>query len=1126
MARWHRGGAPATLAALVVAGMAGLVAAAAPRQAGGGDPEHMARAEAARVLRAARTSGGLVVHLGAGDGRLTAALRASGAYLVHGLATDPERVEAARAYLRSRGLYGPVSVDQLTGNRLPYVDNLVRLLVVSDPCGVPREEMMRVLAPGGVLCVREADGTWRRTVKPRPAGMDEWTHFLHGPDNNAVSRDRLVGPPRHLQWVAGPRWARSHDHLATVTGCVTACGRVFAIVDEGPTAAVILPARWRLVARDAASGVLLWKRPIRDWEWHLRGFRSGPMDARTGRTLRTYPQTEGAREIVVCDGILFVVTGGAVPGLPPPDHKPAYQRPGLPPVRAQRPPYPIRIPPKALVALEAGTGRILWKKADAETRNLMPTTVCAAGGRVFFQNDEAVLCLDAGSGRVRWRAERPVSRNRPAWSAPTLVVHGKVVISADRDAQSTLLANAQNPDGVLWVVTSQGGQAPPGEMVAFSAEDGRRLWSAPCKECYNAPTDLLIADGLVWSGLLVRASEPGITRGLDPLTGEVRRTRPPDREMFRVGMVHHRCYRNKATERFLVLGRAGVEFIDLRTGRADPNHWVRGTCQLGVMPANGLLYAPPHSCACYIEAKTSGFLALAPASPSRRVPEAISAEGRLQKGPAFGRTANPAGDAAPASAPAPARDDPDWPTYRHDGARSGAGPSSVPADAKRLWRTRLGGRLTAPTVAGGRVFVAQPDAHILWCLDAATGRPVWSAVVGGRVDSPPTLWRGLALAGCRDGWIYAFRAKDGRLAWRFQAAPDDRRVVAYGRLESAWPVPGSVLVKDGVVWAVAGRSAYTDGGLFLYRLEAGTGRMLSVTRMTGYDPKTGLERQDTVRGTAMSGVLPDVLSTDGTSVFMRNARFGPEGKRLPEDVPHLFSSVGFLDDSWWHRTYWFLGTHIGNGYGGWPRPGNQVPAGRLLVVGKDVVFGFGRNVYIHTGSHLGIDNATVFHYRGGTRPVFYRLFARRRVAAAPTAGKKGQAGRAGTTGATGKAGSAGPGRKPASAKVPVRRAARARGPRYETLWNQRVPVLVRAMVLAGETLWVAGPPDPLAAENPTAALEGRQGGRLLAVAGEDGRVLSQRNLEAPPVFDGMAVARGRLFLVTLDGAVVCLGAEH
>jgi len=454
MARWHRGGAPATLAALVVAGMAGLVAAAAPRQAGGGDPEHMARAEAARVLRAARTSGGLVVHLGAGDGRLTAALRASGAYLVHGLATDPERVEAARAYLRSRGLYGPVSVDQLTGNRLPYVDNLVRLLVVSDPCGVPREEMMRVLAPGGVLCVREADGTWRRTVKPRPAGMDEWTHFLHGPDNNAVSRDRLVGPPRHLQWVAGPRWARSHDHLATVTGCVTAGGRVFAIVDEGPTAAVILPARWHLVARDAASGVLLWKRPIRDWEWHLRGFRSGPsdiarrlvavgdevyvtlgwnapvsaLDARTGRTLRTYPQTEGAREIVVCDGILFVVTGGAVPGLPPPDHKPAYQRPGLPPVRAQRPPYPIRIPPKALVALEAGTGRILWKKADAETRNLMPTTVCAAGGRVFFQNDEAVLCLDAGSGRpgrprpwwstIRWSSRPTATPKAPFWRTP------------------------------------------------------------------------------------------------------------------------------------------------------------------------------------------------------------------------------------------------------------------------------------------------------------------------------------------------------------------------------------------------------------------------------------------------------------------------------------------------------------------------------------------------------------------------------------------------------------------------------------------------------------------------------------------------------------------------------------
>jgi hypothetical protein len=30
--------------------------------------------------------------------------------------------------------------------------------------------------------------------------LDEWGHYLHGPDNNAVARDTVVGPPRRFQW--------------------------------------------------------------------------------------------------------------------------------------------------------------------------------------------------------------------------------------------------------------------------------------------------------------------------------------------------------------------------------------------------------------------------------------------------------------------------------------------------------------------------------------------------------------------------------------------------------------------------------------------------------------------------------------------------------------------------------------------------------------------------------------------------------------------------------------------------------------------------------------------------------------------------------------------------------------
>jgi hypothetical protein len=32
------------------------------------------------------------------------------------------------------------------------------------------------------------------------------------------------------------------------------------------------------------------------------------------------------------------------------------------------------------------------------------------------------------------------------------------------------------------------------------------------------------------------------------------------------------------------------------------NSWIRGTCQYGIIPANGLIYAPTHVCGCYFEA--------------------------------------------------------------------------------------------------------------------------------------------------------------------------------------------------------------------------------------------------------------------------------------------------------------------------------------------------------------------------------------------------------------------------------------------------------------------------------------------------------------------------------------------
>lgn len=131
---------------------------------------------------------------------------------------------------------------------------------------------------------------------------------------------------------------------------------------------------------------------------------------------------------------------------------------------------------------------------------------------------------------------------------------------------------------------------------------------------------------------------------------------------------------------------------------------------------------------------------------------------------------------------------------------------------------------------------------------------------------------------------------------------------------------------------------------------------------------------------------------------------------------------------------------------------------------------------------------------------------------------------------------------PVHGSVLVQKGKKKARPKPSYVWSQpKVPLLVRAMALAGETLSVAGPPDHGLAEDEQSylkhgsaevqekaqqqaeALAGKQGGLLWAVAKADGKRLAEHKLESPPVFDGMAAAGGRLYVAMLDGSVLCLG---
>ncbi len=822
--------------------------------------------QARKILAATGIKGGLIVHVGCGDGLLTAALRAGNSYLVHGLDTDAADVATARENIRSLGLYGSVSADRFQGATLPYIDNLVNLLVSEELGSVPMAEVMRVLCPEGVAYIKH-DTTWKKTVKPRPKEIAAWTHYLYDASNNAVSPDTVVGPPRRLQWTGSPRYGRHHDRMSSVSAVVTTGDRLLYIFDEGSRFSILTPPKWSLIARDAFNGTILWKRRMGPWHTHLWPLKSGPaqlprrlvaagnrvyvtlslnapltaLDAATGTTLRTYEGTKATEEIILSGEVLYLLVN---PNATDPDYADMKRINA-----AYRGKYWDEAP-RQLMAVQADTGDVLW----AKEQRVLPGTLAADGRGVYLHDGQRVVSLDRTTGTERWRSD-PIARTEIVRSfyLPILVLYKGVVLFSGGET-----AGAQTGS---WYTKGKD------TMTALSADTGKNLWSAYHPPSgYRSPEDLLVANGLVWAGETTSGRVAGEFTGRDPLTGQVKSRFTPDVAPY---WFHHRCYRGKATERYLLVSRTGTEFIDVRAEKWTPHHWVRGACLYGVMPANGLIYAPQHPCACYLESKLDGLNALAPAQTGPRVPGEALRQTRLETGPAYGKdfTATAAED--------------DWPTFRHDAARSGRASTAVPAKLERAWQAAVGGKLTSPVIAGGVVFVASVNSHTIYALDAASGKQRWHYTAGGRIDSPPTIHHGRVLFGSADGYVYCLRASDGALAWRFRAAPMDQRVMSFEQLESVWPVHGSVLVRGGEVWCTAGRSMFLDGGVRLLRLDPTTGRLISEIIMDNRDPATGKDLHAYVSWLNMPPALPDVLSSDGRLVYMRSQPFNLDGTRLP-----------------------------------------------------------------------------------------------------------------------------------------------------------------------------------------------------------------------------------------------------
>lgn len=989
----------------------GISFAASPPPAAAGEPASLSAA----MVEQLGIQAGLAVQIG-GDEKLAAEeLGATGRFLVQILDRDVAAIEEIRQRLSARNAYGLITADVLpAGGGLPLTENLANLVVLTSSADEPlaATELFRVLCPQGVLIAapgRVAKDLLQAAgfeVTGQPAGADGWLAA------------RKPWPAEMDQWPQ-PRHAADGNAVSRDTR-VGPPRRIRWVGGPSLEVSTLVSSAGRnyyggVWARDAFNGLRLWDRDLK------------PSPAQGGFGYQRVPGS--VRPIAVGQQLLvfsdtFVTALNGATGEPVRQYPEAGQ------------PAELMFAAGTLLAVDAGSiravdfesGQLRWNYQASE-----PRCVAAGDDAVFLLEGAArrgevvsVACLELSTGSVRWKkageAWLPLVRR-------TVCDRGLLVLEV-----STM--NDDKEGNAIRVV---------------SAADGRELWS----RVYVPGQQHMKQARAVFTGGLLWILEHLKCVGLDPLTGDVKQS-------WKAGFNH--CFPPVATAKYYLAGE--MELTDLATGQYDANRISKAACgrDAGWVPANGLIYLTPKHCVCWPMLR--GYAALAPEQPSLDVKQDLLPEDFVPE----------TGAEPPSPGTVPAAGD--WPCYRHDAWRSSGTAAEVPTDLRVLWTAEFGdwppgaiagdwrqnpfmrGPVTAPVAAGGLVYVARGDAHEVIALDLPTGQPRWRYTANGRIDTPPTIHRGMCLFGTKSGWVYALRADDGRLVWRLRAAPHEQRIVAYGQVESPWPVPGSVLAVDDTVYFAAGRQPLADGGILTFAADCASGQVRWVQRL------------NTVPTTNFYGCSAlefdnfDLLNLEGDSVAMSRWLFRCTSGEMACKAADAFAVLK-TDE---------LGVVVPRGCWTYaprhqPRHGGERSEVRPLAAfrGQSLV--------------SCLDDLRTL-YRRDFDLAHGESFD--------------------TTWMTGWAASQNFSRREGEVYRSDRLAKNAKwsAPLFDGAEPKQS---VAGLVLAGNTIFLAG----------------SQGG-VTAVSAEDGRVLSRTDVP-PPAWDGLAAASSRLLVTTRDGRVLCLG---
>ncbi|MDP6543447.1 MAG: PQQ-binding-like beta-propeller repeat protein [Phycisphaerae bacterium] len=744
--------------------------------------------DAQKILDSYGETSGLFVVVACGDpaaAQLATDLGKNGNSLVHVIASKKGEVADINKAIAAAGVKGCVTAEQLSLTKLPYRDYMVNVLVVMDlakatKSGFSAKEAKRCLAPNGRL-ITCAGGKIKNIEEiPLPKKMDIWTHQYHGADGVPVSTDTVFDLPVGFRWNAGLPMnfnnpVRAANRYSSTRALLLNDGRCFSfstgVVEN-------LGAGWKskygtaqyLTCRDAFNGRMLWRTKI-------------------GETYYGGLYIENLAPMISIGKHVYVAGDNG-----------------------------------KMLVLSTRTGKVLRELATV----YIPGAIAACKG---------IVVTTTWKGGKSMGSVARYDRRRMDWA----IAKGTIEAYDDKSGkqlwkQDILGTSLRIADGRVYVVSrdaddpreagKRGEKRPSQKVIALDLAKGKVLWKV-ADESFNAKNQNITLEAAGFGALAVAYAGRNKVALLSGEGGKVLegdKATAAGKNFFRFR--GHICTPVMRVGQIQLNNRGGT----ITKGAEKQNFGgARGGCLTGTVPGYGAGYISQNWCRCS-PAQIPGLIAIAPIGKIP-TPEEMEVATKPEESTKYDEAVD--GIASPSM----------WTSFRGNANRSSSAAcdisekiealwtkqittKKIEGTVQRDWRSFLNTRLTAPVTVGELVIVADIDHNEIIAMNAKSGNVKWRFMTGGRMDTSPTLYKGICLAGDRTGYVYAIKIKTGKLIYKLRIAPEEKRMMSYGKVESVWPVIGGVMVARGKAYASAGRTQGSDGGLLARAFVPETGKVL------------------------------------------------------------------------------------------------------------------------------------------------------------------------------------------------------------------------------------------------------------------------------------------------------------